>query len=421
VRFPTLDDWLRWQETLHPARIELGLDRVGRVAERLELLDPRHPVVTVAGTNGKGSSVAMLDSVLRAAGYRVGAYTSPHLLHYTERIRIDGLPAQDAVLCEAFERIDRARGEISLSYFEFGTLAALLSFQSADLDVALLEVGLGGRLDAVNLLDPDIALITSIGLDHQAWLGDTREAIGREKAGIMRPARPVVCADPEPPDSIAAHARDTGARLLQIGSDFGYDAHGQAWDWWGGEGHEHRGLPRPALSGAVQLRNAAGIVMVLERLHDRLPVARAALDRGLEAVVLAGRFQRLPGSPECVLDVAHNPDSVAVLSAQLREHPVQGDTIAVIGVLDDKDLNAMLAPLRGLVARWHVAAPDTPRARPAEEVRAELCRVDRGWSVGVHADVAEAYRAARACACDVDRILVFGSFYTVAEVLALNV
>jgi dihydrofolate synthase/folylpolyglutamate synthase len=421
VRFPTLDDWLRWQETLHPARIDLGLDRVGGVAERLELLDPRHRVVTVAGTNGKGSSVAMLESVLRAGGYRVGAYTSPHLLHYRERIRIDGVFADDAPLCEAFERIDRARGETSLSYFEFGTLAALLLFQSADLDIALLEVGLGGRLDAVNVLDPDIALITSIGLDHQAWLGDTREAIGWEKAGIMRPGRPAVCADPDPPDSIAAHAHMTGARLLQINSDFGYDSHGPTWDWWAADGRGQRRLPRPALSGAFQLQNAAGVVMVLELLRDHLPVARTALERGLEAVALPGRFQRLRGPPECILDVAHNPDSVAALSRQLLDRPIQGDTIAVIGVLDDKDLSAMLAPLRGLVTRWHAAAPDSPRARAAEDVRAELRRVDAGWSVVLHADVAEAYRAARASACDVDRILVFGSFYTVAEVLALTV
>lgn len=421
MRFQTLDAWLNWQESLHPSRIDLGLERVGRVAERLGLLTPSHLVVTIAGTNGKGSSVAMLDAILRAAGYRVGAYTSPHLLDYRERIRLAGDPVSELRLCEAFDRIDRGRGDLTLSYFEFGTLAAMLLFQSVDLDVALLEVGLGGRLDAVNVQDPDVALVSSIGLDHQNWLGDTREAIGREKAGIMRAGRPAVCADPRPPASVSEYARTTGVRLLQAGHDFGFELRGTRWDWWTRSGNRHIGLPRPALAGDVQVQNASGVLMVLELLRARLPVDRAALEHGLTHVQLAGRLQRLPGPIETILDVAHNPDGVAVLAHQLRDSPCRGDTIAVMGVLQDKDLPGMLGPLRGLVTRWHVAPVRSSRSRKAEDLAAEIRRMEATGSVTTYPSVADAYASARESARETDRIVVLGSFYTVAEALALPV
>lgn len=421
MRFRSLDAWLRWQECLHPEPVDLGLARVGRVAQRVGLSTPRHVVVTVGGTNGKGSSVALLESILRASGYRVGAYTSPHLLDYRERIRVNGVLSTEEALCGAFDRIDRARGETTLSYFEFGTLAAMLLFESCRLDVALLEVGLGGRLDAVNIQAPDVALITSIGMDHERWLGNTRESIGREKAGIMRPGRPAVCGDPQPPESLLEHARAIGARLHRIGHEFNYELRDRHWDWRAEPDAHYDKLPRPSLAGDIQVRNAAGVLMVLELLRTRLPVDRPVLERALRDVQLPGRFQQIPGSPNSILDVAHNPDGVRALADQLRETPVDGKTIAVMGVLSDKDLPAMLPPLQGLVAAWHVAPVASTRSRPAADIVAELHRLDPELPVSAHPSVAAAFEAARGVAGPADRIVVFGSFHTVAEVLALPV
>jgi dihydrofolate synthase/folylpolyglutamate synthase len=416
MRFPTLDAWLAWQETLHPSTIELGLERPGQVLDTLGLRHPEHAVITVAGTNGKGSSVAMLESILRAAGYRVGCYTSPHLLRYNERVRIDGKPVEDAALCDAFERIDRARGDTSLTYFEFGTLAAMDIFSRAGLDVAVLEVGMGGRLDAVNLQDADVALVTAIDVDHAAWLGDEREAIGREKAGIFRSQRPAVCSDPNPPASLEQYAAELGSELYRLGEQFSYTL-AREWSWQGPNMH-YPDLPLPALRGGFQLQNAAGVLMALVLLGERLPVSAEQIREGLLSVSLPGRFQRLPGEVTTIIDVAHNPQSAEALAANLRALAVSGHTHAVVGVLADKDLSGVLGPMRDCVDLWYPAALDVPRGADSQTLLQALAEQGIGVERGGYGSVSEALAAARACAQPGDRIVVFGSFYTVAEALA---
>ncbi|MBK9131298.1 MAG: bifunctional tetrahydrofolate synthase/dihydrofolate synthase [Gammaproteobacteria bacterium] len=421
MRFDTLDAWLAWLEGLHPRSIELGLERVRRVAAALgfDAALPC-PVVTVAGTNGKGSSVALLEAILSAAGYRVATYTSPHLLRYNERVRVGGREAGDAELCAAFERVDRARGDVSLTYFEFGTLAALDHFTRARPDVAVLEVGMGGRLDAVNLVDPDVALVTGIAIDHVDWLGPDREAIGAEKAGIFRCGRPAVCGDPDPPRSLVAAAAAVGAGLHRIGRDFGYEAAagaGGAWSWWGG-GIRREALPAPALAGGFQYRNAAGALMALRLLEDRLDVGRAALEEGLRSVSLAGRFQCLlvDGVP-CILDVAHNLEGAQALARTLAERPVPGRTLAVAAILGDKDIDGMISSLAGMVDAWYLGALTVERAAPVERLRAGILLHAPEAGVSVCADPPAAVRAARSAARSGDRIVVFGSFYTVGAVM----
>lgn len=391
------------------------------VAGRMGLLEPEPVVITVAGTNGKGSCVAMLEAILTASGYRVGAYTSPHLLRYNERVRICGREVEDAALCESFARIDAARGGISLSYFEFGTLAALDLFAAAGLDVMLLEVGLGGRLDAVNILDPDVAIVSSVGVDHREWLGETRESIGREKAGIFRTGRPAVCGDPQPPLSLEEEAERLGTPLYRLGREFHAQPEAGGWRYRGPGAPDGRLLPEPALPGAAQRRNAACALAALGLLEARLPLPAAAVERGLTGLRLPGRFQRLPGPVETVLDVAHNPDSARILAELLRAHPVQGRLHAVFALLSDKDLAEVVAPLADAVDAWYVGALTGARARPVERLAAELQARVPGRPVAAHATVTEAYKAARAAARAGDRVLVFGSFYTVAEVLSLLV
>lgn len=415
MRFPTLEDWLAWQETLHPSAIDLGLVRPGKVLDALGLRHPDHAVITVAGTNGKGSSVAMLESILRAAGYRVGCYTSPHLLRYNERVRINGEPVDDRRLCEAFECIDRARGEISLTYFEFGTLAAMDIFAGAGLDVAVLEVGMGGCLDAVNLQDSDVALVTAIDVDHAAWLGNDREAIGREKAGIFRPGRPAVCSDPQPPASLLAHAAELGTALYCLGEAFAYSPGEEGWRWEGANAR-YDALPLPALRGDFQLQNAAGVVMVLSLLGERLPVTAAQIRQGLLSVSLPGRFQLLPGAPATIVDVAHNPQSAAALAANLKAQMVRGRTLAVVGVLADKDLSGVIRPMLPCVDLWYPAGLAVPRGCDSRTLHQGIA----GLGGAVEQDyptVGEALAAARSRAQPDDRIVVFGSFYTVAEAL----
>jgi len=417
MRFQTLDEWLAWQETAHSSAIDLGLERVGAVARQLGLTTPPHPVITVAGTNGKGSCVAYLEAIYRAAGYRVGAYTSPHLVRYNERVRIDGEPVGDTVLCEAFARIDEARGETSLSYFEFGTLAALEIFRQHGVDVALLEVGLGGRLDAVNILDADLALITSIGIDHVEWLGGDRESIGREKAGIMRGDRPAVCGDLNPPASLLAHAASVGAQLYRLGEEFDCERDDDGWSW-AYDDLVHEELPAPALAGSVQYDNAASVLMGVELLRERLPVARRDIEAGLLTARLAGRMQRIAGPAETVLDVAHNPDSARSLAEALAADPVSGQTWVVFSVLADKDLEAIVEPFVHRVDGWYVGGLDVARGRPTGAMADELqALVPAGVHVERHPTVFEAYEAARRQAAPGDRIVVFGSFYTVAAVL----
>lgn len=416
MRFDTLDDWLHWQESLHPSEVELGLERVRAVLGCLGLGKPGFIVVTVAGTNGKGSSVAILESILQAAGYHVGTFTSPHLLRYNERIRIAGELVADAELCTAFERIDSARGDISLTYFEFATLAAIDCLYRHGVEIAVLEVGLGGRLDAVNVLDADVALITPVDVDHVAWLGNDRETIGIEKAGIMRAGRPVVVSDPQPPQSMLQYADKLGAPLALAGRDYYYELQqgvpSDQWRWATG-GQSRSALPLPALRGDFQLANAAGVLMVLARLGERFPVSQQAVRSGLLAVQLPGRFQVLPGRPMQILDVAHNPHSARALAQALTRQPCPGRTLAVLGMLDDKDIVATIAGLRTLVDDWYLVSLDAPRGATAAGLQEAL---------GGDGQCFDSVNAARAAALSVmgddDRLVIFGSFYTVAAALA---
>lgn len=416
----TLNEWLAWQENLHSAEIDLGLTRVARVFDALGLGRAPFKVITVAGTNGKGSSVAMLESILIAAGYRTGAYYSPHLIHYNERVRIGGREVSDDDLCRAFADVETARGHTPLTYFEFGTLAALRLFFTAGLDVVVLEVGLGGRLDAVNVMDCDVALITGIDLDHREWLGADRERIGYEKAGIMRPGRPAVCSDPAPPDSLLAHAADLGAPLARVGSDYGYTILGNTWSWWGAS-RRRTALPWPNLRGDIQLQNAAGALMSLEFLSTDLPVTQGQIREGLLSVSLAGRLQVLPGAPLCILDVAHNPHAAVVLAKALESIPCHGRTHAVFAMLKDKDIAGVVRVMSNAVDAWHAASLTAERGAGSDQLAACLRECGINGEVEEHPDPRTAYTAARhACAVG-DRIVVFGSFYTVAAVLSLQI
>ncbi|MBU1192807.1 MAG: bifunctional tetrahydrofolate synthase/dihydrofolate synthase [Gammaproteobacteria bacterium] len=414
MRFETLAEWLAWQETLHPTVIDLGLERVNAVAARLGLLAPKHTVISVAGTNGKGSSVALLESILVSAGHRVGSYTSPHILNYNERIRIDRQPIADADLMLAFERIDQARGDISLSYFEFGTLAAMDLFEHAALDVALLEVGLGGRLDAVNIQDADVALITAIGIDHVDWLGPDRESIGREKAGIFRAGRPAICSDPAPPQSVRATAAGLAADWYALNEHFGFELRDACWDWWGPE-LRLMDLPPPALPGPIQVQNAAGVLMVLHCLGERLPVTLQALHTGLQQMRLRGRFEVVPGPIEHIFDVAHNPHAAVQLAAALAARPCRGRTLAVCGMLADKDAAGVAAALSAQVQSWYLGGLDGARGQSAQLLAQRMGVADQ--NTHLYADVLAAYEAACEAAQTGDRILIFGSFHTIAELL----
>ena len=419
-RFNTLTDWLTWQETLHPRKIDLGLERVASVAERLQLLHPDFTIVTVAGTNGKGSSVAMLEAVLLVAGYQIGAYTSPHLQHYNERIRIGGQEIDDASLCSAFSAVDEARGTVSLSYFEFGTLAALLLFNQASLDVAILEVGLGGRLDAVNILDGDVALITAIDIDHRAWLGNDRETIGQEKAGILRAARPAICSDANPPHSVEKRARELGAPWFALGEQYHYQAMASSWNWQG-TGSSFEGLPLPALPGQHQLDNAAGVLMVLEALADKYPVSRTAVEKGLQTVNLNGRCQILSGAVELVFDVAHNAASAACLSQVLQDHATSGATYLVLGMLDDKDIDEFTLALADSVDHWYLASLGGDRGLTAARLQDGMRQLQADSKIRCFPDTATALQQAKMDAASGDRIVISGSFVTVAEALASHV
>ncbi len=413
----TLQEWLDHCERLHPVAIDMGLDRVRTVAERLELRFAC-PVITVAGTNGKGSTCAMLEAILLQAGYRTGVYTSPHLVHFEERCRLSGQSASAEALAEAFAAVDAARGDVSLTYFEFSTLAILWLLSRAGLDAVILEVGLGGRLDAVNVVDADCAVITSIDLDHMVILGTDRETIWREKAGIMRAGRPVVVSDPVPPQSVVDHAEALGADLWRFGRDFNFSGDKQQWSW-AGRGRRYSGMAYPALRGANQLVNASGVLAALDALRARIPVTAQAVRNGLAMVELPGRFQIVPGEPVLVLDVAHNPHSVAALAENLDAMGFYPTTHAVFGAMADKDLLPMLQRVNPLIDRWYFTDLPLPRAASAADLQqawqAQNSRQDVASSV--HADPHSALQAAVAAADPADRIVVFGSFYTVGGVL----
>jgi len=401
----SLDDWLRFIEQQHPQTIALGLERVREVFQRMKI-DLGCPVITVGGTNGKGSTCAVLESILRAAGYRTGLYTSPHLLRYNERVRVAGMEAADAALCAAFEAVEAARRDVPLTYFEFGTLAALWHFQLQQVEAAVLEVGLGGRLDAVNALDPDCAVLTSVAIDHVDFLGADRESIGREKAGIFRPNRPAVIAEPDPPKSVLGAV---GNKLL-IGRDFGFGAEPGQWTYWGPRG-KRPGLAHPALRGGIQLRNAAAALCALDALE--LPIAAQHVRSGLAEVTLPARFQVLPGRPQVILDVAHNVEAARTLAENLASSGFAPETIAVCGMLRDKDVAGVLRALAPRITRWHLASLEGPRAASADDLARHI-----DGPVFKHESPRAALAAALERAGEDDKIVVFGSFLTVGEAMA---
>jgi len=412
-----LTDWLDYLERLHPKSMDFGLGRIGEVRARLGLA-PDFPLITVGGTNGKGSTCAFLESFLRCAGYRVGRYTSPHLLRYNERVLIDGREAHDAALVRAFESVEAARAGVSLTYFEFGTLAAVLMFVEARVEAAVLEVGLGGRLDAVNLFDADCAVLVSVGLDHMEYLGGTREAIGFEKAGIFRSRRPAVVADPDPPASVLAQATRIGAEVFLVDRDFGALPREQDWTFWSLNGRR-AGLPWPSLRGAFQLGNASAALMALETLRGRLPVDMGAIRRGLVEVELPGRFQVLPGRPVVIVDVAHNPHAALRLRETLARIP-GARSLAVFAMLRDKDITGVAQVLAPQMDCWFIAPLPGPRGETLEGMHAALRGAGVDTPVIECEDVGSALRRAREEAGPDDKIIIFGSFLTVAAALAVT-
>lgn len=443
MRFHTLNDWLAWQERLHPEEIELGLERIARVWKGMQAPSSTYaaftcPIISVAGTNGKGSSIAMLQAMYLAAGYRVGSYTSPHLYHYNERICLNGELVTDVLLIDAFQIIDDARQSIepniSLTYFEFGTLAALHIFAQVDLDVILLEVGLGGRLDAVNIIDAEVALITSIDLDHQSWLGNSREEIAREKAGILRANKTCVISDPNTPAIIEQQAKEMDCTCCVSGQTFDYQLEQRQWRWQA-EDKIRAGLPLPTLSGQQQLQNAAGVLMVIETLQSVLPVSQQAIRDGLLLASLPGRFeirQISQGDISVVFDVAHNPAAAVSLAESIQTfcgmNGVSGASgkrrlLCVFAILADKDMPRVIGPLIPYVSHWNLASPSTARGRPVGEIEKELNRQLAAQNTNImheiqvksHESVGQAILYVQNIAKPGDVILVYGSFYTVAE------
>lgn len=418
----TLSDWLQYLESIHATAIDMGLDRVRQVAARMEL-ELSAVKFVVGGTNGKGSTCAMLEAILLAAGYKVGLYTSPHLIDFNERARINGQIATDEALIAQFQAVEAARGDVSLTYFEFTTLAILRLFSQSRLDAVVLEVGLGGRLDAVNIVDADCAIVTSVDLDHTDWLGDTREKIGFEKAHIYRAGRPAICSDPMPPQSLLDYVGEIGADLWLFGRDYNYSGDRQQWAY-GGREQRRNSLAYPALRGANQLLNASAALAALESIRDRLPVPQQAVRLGLLQASLPGRFQILPGQPAVILDVAHNPHAAAVLAQNLDNMGFHPYTHAVFGMLNDKDLAGVVAKLGTRIDYWYCAGLPGPRGTSGEDlagrVAAALPPVPAGGEspgITAYADPAQAFAAARERAGENDRIVVFGSFLTVASVL----
>ncbi|MBX3620067.1 MAG: bifunctional tetrahydrofolate synthase/dihydrofolate synthase [Rhizobacter sp.] len=420
MTLPTnLAEWLAHCERLHPKDIDMGLARSEAIKERLGLAF-KVPVITVAGTNGKGSTCTMLESIGLHAGYKVGLYIKPHFVHFEERCRVNGKSVTEADLLPHFAAVEAARGDMPLTYFEFTTLAILRLLSQAELDLVILEVGLGGRLDTVNVIDADCAVITSIALDHMEYLGPDREAIGREKAAIMRPGRPAVFSDPVPPHSVGEYAQQIGADLWQIGRDFNFSGDKQQWAW-AGRGRRYSGLAYPSLRGANQLLNASGALAAFEALRDRLPITAQAVRSGLATLELPGRFQIVPGQPTLVLDVAHNPHAVGALFENLDQMGFFPRTHAVFGVMADKDIAAIFTRMAPLVDHWYFCDLPVARAAGAEQLAAmhdHLALPGPGpVTRSCHAGPSQALRAAVAAADPADRIVAFGSFFTVGGVL----
>ncbi len=418
----TLADWLNYLDAAHPVSIELGLDRVRLVQQRLSSLGLQFncPVIIVGGTNGKGSTCAMLESILSQGGYKVGLYTSPHLVRFNERLRINGVSVSDQTLIQAFEVVEQAKQSTSLSYFEFTTLACAQILAEAKLDVVILEVGLGGRLDAVNIFDADVAIVTSVDIDHTEYLGNTREAIGLEKAGIFRPGRAAICSDPRPPSSLVAYANKIGADLRLFGRDFNYSGDKQQWNF-AGRSQRRYSLAYPSLRGANQLLNASATLAALEILQDRLPLGAQEIRRGLVMLDLPGRFQVLPGRPAVILDVAHNPHAAATLKQNLDNMGFYPYTHAIFGAMGDKDIAGIIEQLKNSIDYWCLTDLPLSRAAKAQQIQQLLLQhktlPDTPHGIGCFDSPAKAYGYALSAAGENDRIVVFGSFLTVAGVI----
>jgi dihydrofolate synthase / folylpolyglutamate synthase len=406
-----LDGWLDRLTTLHPQTIELGLDRILRVASKLQVTEFSCPVITIGGTNGKGSCVRFLESIYQAQGYRVGAYTSPHLLKFNERIRINNQLCDDASLIASFERVDSVRNGTLLTFFEFTTLAALCLFQTANLDVLLLEIGLGGRLDAVNIVTSNLAIITSVTIDHTDWLGSTRFEIAKEKAGIFRADKQAVIGEPSPPQSLLTQAQALSTQLYCVGSEFSYRKTAQSWDWYSSLANWTR-LPLPKLP----IQNAATALMAITLLQNDLPVQRNNIEFGVSSAVIPGRMHKIDVPVRCILDVAHNPASAQLLAEQCKSLPCKGKLIAVVAMLDDKDITNTLLPLRPLISTWHFGSLQIPRGAKAEKLAAVFQGIDN-IECYTYDGVSAAFEAAIQSIDNEDHILVYGSFYTVAEIL----
>ena len=419
-----LQAWLAWQENLHVSNIDLGLERVKQVAERMQLLQPAFPIITVAGTNGKGSTVALATAILQSAGYQVGAYTSPHILRYNERISLNSCPVEDELLCQAFTAIELARGQVSLTYFEFGTLAALWIFFHKQVDIAILEVGLGGRLDATNVWDADVAIITAIGIDHVEWLGHNRELIGREKAGIARAGKPLVCGDPHPPASIGKVAQEKHAHLLQLGVDFSISTtehsfalqlkHLMPTAW---SANSLLQLPLPNLQGSAQIHNAACVITALSQLIKQLPkVTPAIIEQGLKEASIAGRLQKLQSQPDVWLDVAHNQHAAENLAIWLNNNPISGKTYVIFSILADKDIQGVIHALETQVDEWHIFPLDSPRATSVSTLESSFNSSNVKF-FKLHPTIKQAAETVLGQAESIDRLVIFGSFLVVSKAL----
>lgn len=410
MHFSTLSEWLAWIGSIHTTEIDLGLDRVKTVADKLGVLSFDCPIIIVGGTNGKGSTVAALEAIYRTMGYKVGAFTTPILYKHNEQVRVNGELASDLAFCQAFEKIEAVRGETSLTPFEFCTLAALWIFKTHTLDVLLLEVGLGGRLDAVNIMEADLAIVTSIGIDHVDWLGPTRETIAYEKAGIFRPNKPAVCGDTEPPKTLLDHAKKLHTPLYCQGKDFSYQETPTHWSWTHKDLH-YSDLPLSMLA----TQNMSTVLMAVTLLQDRLPVTREAIDNALASVKLTGRIEIVKGPITWIYDVSHNPDSVALLAKRLQNMTTQGKTYALFSMLGDKDILASIEGIKSKVDEWMVAPLFVKRAAELETLK-QAFQTAGIENVTYFSSLGKAYRQVQAYAKEGDRVLVFGSFHTVAEI-----
>lgn len=419
MHFDSLKGWLDWQETLHPKSIDLGLKRVAQVFQRLKTNAVKPVTITVAGTNGKGSTIAFLEAIYRAQGLSVGAYTSPHIIKYNERIKVDGVAVSDSLICASFERVEAVRDDISLSYFEFSTLAALDIFSRANVDIQLLEVGLGGRLDAVNIVDADATIITSISIDHTAWLGETREAIAYEKSGIFRKGIAAIISDTNPPQILIDHANKTHAPLLRISHEFSYKKANEHWSWHQ-QNSDINELPPPRLKGEHQYRNASAALTAIQTLQDKVPVSDAAIKQGLSQASLAGRFQLIQSVPPVLLDVSHNPQAalalVEYLQAEFKKTPIH----AIFTMMSDKDLVGVIKLMHPFIKHWYISPLDNPRTSKKSDIHHafQVCHIEQLSSD--FENFISAYQAAKTGA-DTDNglVLVFGSFFLVSEYLTL--